>query len=1618
MSLENRPYIGTWSLNGKKVVHHTPDALVYINGQPTLPGCKSCSGRIDLQKYITEVTCEAGVEPGGTSASFSLSVPLNSADSFDRDSNYLIYVGLEVSIYQRGFFPVQGMYSNLAQKTISSSEIQSSKVNTKTKTIPPPQIEKILNDYYLPRGGGKLRDPQNKEKQETANLIYDRFRQEGYTPSFSLAMMIQASYESNLDRNAQNGNAAFGIFQLNVFGGAGNSNNDFKGGRKAGTTEQATNDPELYYDAFDINTSIDRQILSVKQSGKNRAGRNSSKTLRQSFEDIFWSPLGAGGRTANTPPHLIAEYEKRISKMEKSNVLKDFLDDVTFNQRILDSNAKSITITEDFVTADTSISAEIGPSLLESVGLENEGIEGLIAYPYYHVFHGVVTNVSHSYSGGFHNVTVQCASLLHFWETHKISANASVFGPRPTNSKLKVSLTGHNFAGMHPYAIIYQISHDMTGAAGGVAYNLSKSTNVDVTSEFSGESFFSMIQKYWERRFNSKMTRLRMHGFSGEIFSSAQSYFLSRNSPTEITRLVKQRFSDPTARGKVNDNILSAALSLGLFNKRRLEALVVNNKVSENSRVELNLAEMHAFVNNISEWGQVNFFESAYESKMDVVRKVCDVTGFEFYQDVDGDFVFKPPMYNLDTSASRIYRIEDIDIINFSRDASEPAYTYARGKSSIFQNLQGHGVENEWGVDGTYIDYRLVAQYGWKPLEFESAYYTNPKAIFYAGANKIDTANALIKKASVTIPLRPEIRPGYPVYIVSKDCFYYCTGVSHSFSVGGQCTTTLTLVGERSKFFAPGEPQKDGIDSIDLGDVILPPKPLEVLQKDGQTRLSGFPNVVLALDPFQINPLLFIFGNDFDEIDDPITLKNLLEMGVQKRILQRDGIYYVLEDSSGVKDESQKVLFALQEDVGSSKTGSNVVNINRAAKKYTTLQSKALSNRSQIEKNKKELINRRAEIVQKIQNLNKKEDEGNKDLSATISPLLNQVKDLDTKIDQLTKEANGQGKAFEQDLTQTEADGVNYLVILLRRLAQDHFMPLSGDGKSIEAHHLLDMLSDKKAIYTNGKLPGTFRYYSASHPDPSQQGQPLLEVIEDDNGKKTFSLKESLLEPRWKGQKVLGFKNSVTLPYPGARLPEAELGDLTPTRGIRVFTSNPEYPRGEVVPTSSIYSLSFGYVDTNRKRDVIDTRSKSSKEDLGQEAINAIMRKFVVPKQPDINKSIQDLFIDAWDGLNSIIEKSIRLTRNDFSNSNVTIPNIRSVNFTPYVLEISTLIPLNKFKFRGSPGKVEFSLKTLRNLNVLQILNKVAQELGKLFWKGLFHDSQGFVAARKEWLESLRNNIPDVQLRQEVYSSFNGYFADNLGVKLVSSGKQISSAKKSRVSKAIECPVFPVSDGKGYTVIGSYRYGRDVDIDPDGVWGSLSKQDPLQVLDKQTMEDVVNTYALGRNTGSAFKDQLEKKVLEQLRSSFSENDLIDLGLLKRTEGNLLEFSLSNWFETSREGVSKIPLVNAAYSLADIKGPLGNNFCSCKASEASVVLNIAGEFEYLDISNDVITPVLQDQSLSRSANHIQRQKALRGDINPVYEPIIATTVNNFNDIDDTFDAALANFNSAFDQFNDN
>ena len=903
MSIQNRPYVGTWVANRRNIVQWTPDFLVYLNGDTSLPGCNVCHHNININEFINSISVDFSVEPGASNCSVDMAIPRHYGDSVFRDGNTLLRPGLEIHVYFRGYFPMKG--------------------------LPSPDSQPV-----------------------------------------------------------------------------------------------------------------------------------------------------AGINLSDIPQ-----------------------------------------------------------------------------YPYYPVFHGVVTGVTQTYSGGFYTVNMTCNGMLHFWESQKLSGaqGGSFFGARPDNSGIRTTLTGHPMSGKTPYAIIYSLYRDTAGVADGVGFALSSRTNYRAVNSTSNDPLYALTLRYWEERFRNGIYGLRMHGASGQLFTSSQQAYLSMygvNSYGGSSGTANVSGSAATP----NDDIWARdpALLLGLRVRngdgrvlRQADTrLLVSGTGQDN--IGLDVSNLQAFPTDIGSYGQVNLWESTYETKMSVAGAVTDVSGYEFFQDCDGDLVFKPPLYNLDTSSSRVYRIEPEDVISLTLTENEPQATFCTIKGGALSNIQGLMDESQFGMRSTYIDYKLVSQFGWKETSVESHYYTNAQAAFWFAVNHLDRTNAGTNSGTVVIPLRPEIRVGYPVYIVHIDCFYYVTSVAHSFSLGSDCTTTLTLTARRRKFLAPasdaaarnGPSASDSqLSQVDLSKTANPVIPLQTLDNGGVPRLIGFPNVVMAIDPTTINPLFSVTGYQAIERElstgahgdstaqDNSRREVFLWQFIRQLLTRRPAILRLADQvdnapnvpppSGDVLAENPNQNYVVAGLPGNTSTGVtvSVTDIRNALETYRVTRSRVREARSELQR---QLI-----AQQQILNGRNSTDQAKEQARTRYGQIQGLVEQLNANLDFVSPQsANDVVRAYyrsyntlarvvgevtpgrQRDRLQSvevntrlsaETDAGKY--ILMSYLIGQFRVPQgsSGDiqtdpsGTINQSANLLQHLSDRKASL-NLTVPGYYRYYSASHPNPAQQG--------------------------------------------------------------------------------------------------------------------------------------------------------------------------------------------------------------------------------------------------------------------------------------------------------------------------------------------------------------------------------------------------------------------------------------------------------------------------------------------------------------------------------------------------
>lgn len=917
--VENRPYAGTWQLNNRTVVKYTPDALVFINGDTSLPGCPRCRGRVDVQQYVTSLNVEAGTEPGSHSATINLSIPRVQGQQVFIDGRNILRPGLEVHVFMRGYFPVRGMFRHLPD----------------------------------PQAGGNISFPNPTD-------------------------------------------------------------ND---------------------------------------------------------------------------------------KLDLSNYA---------------------------------------------------------TYPYYPAFHGVVTSVSYDYSDGFYTGSLNCASLLHFWNYQNIvTAGAWMAQDRkPHNDPGRPTLFGHNFNNVHPFGIIYTLYRDVAGAAAGVEFALSEESNVAAAATEGGRQIYDQMTVYWEQRFKTRIQSLRMYGVNGQLFNAAQQAWIGSASGRDTDQtLTSPTYSDGASTRTEWDPTsarLSVAKALGL-GSAGIDFIYSPLIGQDDELVNLSVLDMFAFSQSISELGPGNVWQTTYQTKMDVAEQVIQVTGYELYQDVDGDIVFKPPFWNLDTAGNRYYRLEDQDIINISFTEKEPTATYIIVRGTWFGGITDVVSNvNETGKRALYVDYKLVAKFGWRPgATLDITYATDPKVLFWIAVARLDMLNVDTFSASCTIPIRPELRPGYPVYIPFADCYYYISQLSHQFAFGGQCTTNLVLTCRRAKWHAPGileaAPQEgQAIDLIRLDRPDLPPRPLEVFDKalvanSGEPvtipRIVGFPNVVMALDPRLVNPNFSVVGvgiDFFDRVDMPA---DLLFSWLQRDVNSINGLEVpgvpVNADGTQTLDDPRTISqFFLRtgpapgegitfdlEDLAAAFASYHNARIDRDRRSSEGGDGKPpaepglAEQRDQARKDENTAIagSEAFRLAGKL-GVEGAAEAGQAASDVTVSARRSaadaidaQVFDEERKISQFVGEAGSDGEFLVMLFTALQPESNN---AIRRRV--------DGIPASDVTFSYFEALSHLKAQFMCSTITGNYRYFSCAHPNPEMQGMP---IIEWDDGERAPTVQQAAAAQRSRGQR-------------------------------------------------------------------------------------------------------------------------------------------------------------------------------------------------------------------------------------------------------------------------------------------------------------------------------------------------------------------------------------------------------------------------------------------------------------------------------------------------------------------
>lgn len=399
---------------------------------------------------------------------------------------------------------------------------------------------------------------------------------------------------------------------------------------------------------------------------------------------------------------------------------------------------------------------------------------------YYPVFWGFITEVSESYNSGNFTISLTCSDMLAWWKFTNIilvpsNFTAANYGP-PANRFFPTI-----FKNLNPWEIIFTLFNDsffMNPPAANFVYPQPSSTQyisllIETLKRVKDNQSFSALTKnvndYWNKRF----------GF--EVKSGAD---VLEKVPLEMYGL----------QGQINmDSILQSSETKFRSSLQKGDGYTPVTK-------ELDLD--YGILARLQPFGAYKNFgtgaKTLEHSKLDIAQQVCDWSNLEFFQDTNGRFVFKPPFYNLNVMGGGVpeYEIEPKDLINISTSiVSDSIVNYLELTAPQFYNVL------ELEFIGYHIDIDLLKRFGLRFRSLPIMYGNNAKELNMIAAAQMSVMNAKAFTGNVTIPLRPEVRLGYPVYITHMDSFYYITSIQHNFNFGSSATTSLNLEGKRERVF-------------------------------------------------------------------------------------------------------------------------------------------------------------------------------------------------------------------------------------------------------------------------------------------------------------------------------------------------------------------------------------------------------------------------------------------------------------------------------------------------------------------------------------------------------------------------------------------------------------------------------------------------------------------------------------------------------------------------------------------------------------------------------------------------------------------------------------------------
>jgi len=406
-------------------------------------------------------------------------------------------------------------------------------------------------------------------------------------------------------------------------------------------------------------------------------------------------------------------------------------------------------------------------------------------YQYYKVFWGVITSIGETYNAGVQEVSVSCESMLKWFQLMRTNVHPANLHQADFNDEqvgvMRNAWSGVNFSNMDPYQIIYYLTKvTMNNMVIPSRYDTEKS--LETPKDYKGN-------KVTDRKYYTDVQREKL---KKSVISNWQDKFNSIRNALKMFGTTSDSFNEKTNSNFID--IKNKAISPGGQKMASATKATTAADIRVNAKALMDFSPFAYRAKDVS----LPNVTSTYKTNLEIINEIRLYTGYEFYQDTNGDIIFKPPFWNLDTEPNPVYKIKDSDIITWDFQESEEAVVTRVEVTGTLNRTKK--IDTPFPPIGIFTNYALSRKFGLRTHPLGSEVLSTPYLCYQHAIDEMDRINANIYRGSLTIVGRPELRLGYPVYIESRDIYGYIENISHNFAFGGPFTTQIHLTSIRKKY--------------------------------------------------------------------------------------------------------------------------------------------------------------------------------------------------------------------------------------------------------------------------------------------------------------------------------------------------------------------------------------------------------------------------------------------------------------------------------------------------------------------------------------------------------------------------------------------------------------------------------------------------------------------------------------------------------------------------------------------------------------------------------------------------------------------------------------------------